>query len=398
MNGDAKAKKNLRERIRRRQLRLQRFWETHRKRQEKKIAEKKKSALRRKAVMMTIALLIASAGIYGIWRYASAPAEQPNGGNTPAVDSEPFNTYNYIIIFSNGTVIPRTAPITLEEDNVYKLNSDVTLPIIVGRDNIIIDGQGHMLRGGGVYGSRGIDLTDRCNVIVRNLTITGFDYGVYMLSSSNVVLEKCNLTGNYCGVWLSYATNNTLHLNSFIKNDFYGIFIKESSGNRILRNEAIAHYNYTIYMKSSRNNTIAGNALANNSLAVFLYLSDDNFVAGNLLVNNRQGIHITESKANVITRNHIEGNIEGLGISEANSNVIYLNNFLNNTSHVNVMNSTNVWDYDGKGNYWDDYSQRYPDAVEMDGLGVWDTPYMINKDNVDRYPLLNQVKIDKYPY
>ena len=39
------------------------------------------------------------------------------------------------------------------------------------------------------------------------------------------------------------------------------------------------------------------------------------------------------------------------------------------------------------GNYWSDYKERHPDADEIDGYGVWDTPYLcyIHSDN---YPLL----------
>ena len=51
--------------------------------------------------------------------------------------------------------------------------------------------------------------------------------------------------------------------------------------------------------------------------------------------------------------------------------------------------STNVWDDGvGKGNYWGDYEEKYPDAEEIDGSGIWDTPYEINADNIDHYPIV----------
>jgi len=51
----------------------------------------------------------------------------------------------------------------------------------------------------------------------------------------------------------------------------------------------------------------------------------------------------------------------------------------------------NVWDdgYPSGGNYWSDYEDRYPDADEMDNSGIWDTPYVIDSNDQDRYPLMN---------
>jgi hypothetical protein len=31
---------------------------------------------------------------------------------------------------------------------------------------------------------------------------------------------------------------------------------------------------------------------------------------------------------------------------------------------------------------------RYPNATEIDASGIWDTPYIIDVNNMDRYPLV----------
>ena len=38
------------------------------------------------------------------------------------------------------------------------------------------------------------------------------------------------------------------------------------------------------------------------------------------------------------------------------------------------------------GNYWGDYKEKYPDAEEIDGCGIWNMPYSIDSNN-DSYPL-----------
>jgi len=56
---------------------------------------------------------------------------------------------------------------------------------------------------------------------------------------------------------------------------------------------------------------------------------------------------------------------------------------------VHSSNSTNVWD-DGacEGNYWSDYEDRYPDAEEIYESGIWNTPYVVDINNQDNYPLI----------
>jgi nitrous oxidase accessory protein NosD len=70
------------------------------------------------------------------------------------------------------------------------------------------------------------------------------------------------------------------------------------------------------------------------------------------------------------------------------TNRFHLNTFINNTEHSNLPVDTDAFD-DGSmyGNYWDDYQERYPDAVVVGR--VWDTPYAVGGGTLtfDRYPL-----------
>jgi len=86
----------------------------------------------------------------------------------------------------------------------------------------------------------------------------------------------------------------------------------------------------------------------------------------------------------------------------ASNNFIYLNNFMDRASAC----SMNVWDNGTSkeeekkaGNYWGDY-----DGVDGDGDGIGDSPYIIDDDYQDSYPLIaprgpipffwNEVKYD----
>jgi hypothetical protein len=81
----------------------------------------------------------------------------------------------------------------------------------------------------------------------------------------------------------------------------------------------------------------------------------------------------------------------GLGITNSKNNLIYMNDI----SSVSIgSNSANFWDNGSVGNYWRYYLVRYPDASEIGGTGIADTPYVINEDNVDSFPLLQLVQVD----
>jgi hypothetical protein len=85
--------------------------------------------------------------------------------------------------------------------------------------------------------------------------------------------------------------------------------------------------------------------------------------------------------------------IEG---SQINS-TIHHNNFLNNKVNQSLQISIpwpanpNVWDDGAEGNYWSDYQSRYPNASEVGETGVGDTPFFINENNIDHFPLLKPI-------
>jgi nitrous oxidase accessory protein NosD len=78
---------------------------------------------------------------------------------------------------------------------------------------------------------------------------------------------------------------------------------------------------------------------------------------------------------------------------DAADNLIYGNNFVNSSVYqVKIDETSNPsmgrWDNGIIGNYWSDYSKKYPNASEIDNSGIGDTPYTIDGSNKDNFPLL----------
>jgi nitrous oxidase accessory protein NosD len=78
--------------------------------------------------------------------------------------------------------------------------------------------------------------------------------------------------------------------------------------------------------------------------------------------------------------------------SHENSNEFYLNNFKNNTLDIEQWGNATTWDNGNIGNYWDKYI-----GIDNNDDGIGDTPYIINENNQDNYPLMEPVIIPEFP-
>jgi parallel beta-helix repeat protein len=142
---------------------------------------------------------------------------------------------------------------------------------------------------------------------------------------------------------------------------------------------------------------ISNNIITNNYWAgILISAAPDNTIINNVIINNHKGIEIFFGSPlgnNTISNNTIALNDwYGIYIVYSSENKIYLNNFTDNRNQTYSTGSTNFWDDGvGKGNYWSDYEDRYPDAEEINGSGIWDTPYVIYSTTgaqQDNYPLV----------
>jgi parallel beta-helix repeat protein len=97
------------------------------------------------------------------------------------------------------------------------------------------------------------------------------------------------------------------------------------------------------------------------------------------------GIYLHDSYNNSISGNKVTDNVWGIGLGNSFNNTIYHNNFVDNTAQTLSINSINIWDngYPSGGNYWSNYT-----GVDANGDSIGDTPYVIDANNTDNYPLM----------
>ena len=270
---------------------------------------------------------------------------------------QPAEVHGKIFIRSDGSVVPSTAPIKREGD-VYVFTDDIiNNSIVVEKSNVEIDGAGHKLHGLGILNGTGFDLKNVKGVTIKRVKISEFYWGVHMYLCSYCVLLKNEMSNNAYGVSLSWSNNSIIARNQVMNNIGGGIYLVSSLNFSVEKNTVTFNSCYGIRLASSHNCTVVENLVANNKgTCIYLVLS--------------------------------------------NNNIIYHNNFVNSTkAYVEEKAYNNVWDqgYPSGGNYWSDYTgvdvKSGPCQNEVCNDGIGDTPYIIDENNVDRYPLIKPREI-----
>lgn len=253
--------------------------------------------------------------------------------------------------------------------------------------------------------------TSSINTITGNRVENNTDCGIalHSLSNNNSIFRNGITNNELYGIYLSASYNNSISENEVKNNGRIGIFLETKNNNNSLTGNNIVKNGEGVNLKGSSNNTVSGNSIVRNHWGIGLSWSSNNNITGNDITANNfawwsSGIGLTESYNNTISKNSIAKNSIGIKLTTrqnrpytSSNNTIYHNDFVDNTQQVVIDGDsyTNYWDNGREGNYWSDYRDRYPDAKEIDGSGIWDTPYVIDENNQDNYPLMNPIPISE---
>jgi len=243
--------------------------------------------------------------------------------------------------------------------------------------------------------------------------------GIYY---ENVVINKQNLTligeNKYTTVIDSAGKNvgvslkgNNVKIKGFtVRNAYYsGIEMRPWTCGHVIHDNIVLNNGYGIAGHyDCINISICHNIITSNNVAGIEMLFSHSTISHNLISENGKGEFQEYSSGieivigvnseviycvnNTISGNTIKNHRIGIwGMHYSEKNLFYHNNFVNNT--IQIFSSSNAWNNSVIENYWSDYAgiDNYsgPYQNETGGDGIGDTPYFIDENNVDRYPLMN---------
>lgn len=380
------------------------------------------------AMLVIIAFAVSSLSIAGIVSLSGANPIPPGGG--PSI--------NHGFIRSNGDVDPPTLPIQRNGNSYVLTNNIENYTLEIQRSSILLDGAGFTIQG--VYALRydGLTLSYVNDVTIKNLKLNIFNNGMVLNNTSNIKVTNNRIDTVFCVILANVSgsefSSNTLFgkgycisgqcTNCLINYNYLdgeGIWLILSDYNNITNNLFKQHNTVSIVLgnfnKPCYHNIISGNTLfiddPSNGIGIF-----DGSAYNSVFRNNITGCHssfivssilISNVRDNVFYENNFANSqygvyVDGYGASMDDigkemlsvNNTFFSNNFQNISKPVQINNddSVNNWDNGSIGNYWSAYITKYPQAKEIGNSAIGDTPYSMNVNNTDNYPLINPVYIE----
>lgn len=263
-----------------------------------------------------------------------------------------------------------------------------------------------------------VALVNCTHIRIEDLSLDSSQMILLVLTSDSTVINNIILH-NEVGIYLEESTKNIITKNT-IQNSYYGIQLVSSHDNNISHNN-ITNNDKGIYLDSSSKNIIIENDITRNNYGFELTKCTKNIISENIFMANFHSIHLrsilrTENMSdpinstiiyrcsnNTFSKNNIINNNLGVWMSLTVNNTFFSNNFINNSDQIKIedlndflvdigieenhpkFTSINLWHDNKEGNYWSNY-----EGTDNDANDIGDTPYIIDENNQDNFPLIDQ--------
>jgi hypothetical protein len=368
-----------------------------------------------KSVVLLLVLVLAASGIVtflpvkGEYRTIVVPDDYPTieaaienatEGDTIFVkkgtyEENPLEINKTLSLIGEGadsTKISFDPPYTDVTISIYERYRFYEEPIKVYADSFRMSGFTIATTGGyvGISGN-GTKMTG--NQILTDLYVSGSHLNI----TGNNFPNDVSISGDYSKI----SANTGYHMS--INGTFCDFSLNSISGSdtatgiRFQGNFCLIHDNditkapYGRFSVGGSNNLVYRNIVDGAAFGLVAEGSN-NTITTNRITNCGIGLENPE-RSNIIYANYVAGN--GWGVNtryNSTTATLYHNNFIGNRYQVSTILSeypAQYFDNGAEGNYWSDYHGK-----DADGDGIGDTPYVIDANRSDRYPLMAPFDID----
>jgi len=251
------------------------------------------------------------------------------------------------------------------DGNIYTFTDDIVGSVVVEKDNIVIDGNGHKIEG--TKTRSGISM-NADNGTIKNLRVNNYEYGINLEGSSLNTITNCSVTNSSYGIYIrgpiqggTDSKRNAISNNTLTNNDMGIYLIFYAQFNNITGN-VLANNNYGIALYRAQSNTISSNIIANNTKNGIEFsgseVTENRFFSNNVTSNN-VGIYFNAASSNTVSDNIIANNNYGLELDTSN------NHFKNNNIYENTYNLGIV------GSSPEHYCQNLDDSNKINGKPIY---------------------------
>jgi parallel beta-helix repeat protein len=333
-----------------------------------------------------------------------------------------------VYIRADGSVDPSDAPV-LRNGNMYTLTGDIVSNangIVIERDNVTLDGAGHVVQGKYAYATFGVYLVGRKNVTISNARTRAFWYCVRLDgASNNNNISGNTITDNHVGIGFFFGASNNRIFGNTVRNNTYGIWFK-GSANNTLRNNAIDSNTYTFNIDTSvvseftndvdTSNTVNGkpiyywinkqdmtmpadagyvalinctnitvqnlNFTGNGQTILMAYTVNSTIARNRIAAENGDNLYLFESSNNSIFENEIAfadatSSSHGIWLFESSNNIIVGNDIANNMYGIETFESSNnkIYHNNFVDNTFQVYDYSMEDSETPPSFNVWNDGY-----------------------
>jgi parallel beta-helix repeat protein len=302
-------------------------------------------------------------GTLGVSKSISLIGEDPS--NTIIFNSQPYSMWNMDVIWVDANNVTISGFTISSNERVGGILIDLNVSEEPSRckiiGNNIVNNNAGILRANNYFST-----TQPCFDFICNNTISqNRDSGVLIQSSNTTVIGNTITNNGWSGLAIDYCSNVTITGNNFANNSRGGLWLGRGDSIHIYGNNVTDSSNgYGIQFEGCSNTTIQNNNIIHNKIGV------------NLANYGLYNYSNWNSSGNIVFKNNIVGNFKNAAVE---NNLSYYDSFIKSFGEMGNRTDTVFWDNGSVGNYWSDYN----------GNGT----YVIDENNVDHYPLTQQVDI-----